>query len=95
MSKRDWYQKVYLNSIAWRQTRITYLRRTGWKCEKCFVRGSRIVHHLSYDRLYHEQPEDLIALCDECHKKMHSGWNVPIPANDNQLQLDLKVKKKG
>jgi 5-methylcytosine-specific restriction endonuclease McrA len=90
LSKKDWYQRVYLQSIRWRQIRVDYLRRVGWKCERCHVRASRIVHHLNYDRLYYEQPEDLIALCNECHAAMHDR---PKAANDNQYFLDLIVKK--
>lgn len=84
-TKKDWYNRQYLRSLAWRQTRLNYLGRVGWKCERCHVRACRLVHHLSYARLYHEQPEDLIALCNECHEKLH-GLTA---ANDNQVEMDF------
>ena len=85
-SKSRWYREVYLRSLQWKRTRISYLQRVGWWCEECYYRPARVVHHLSYDRLYHEQPEDLMALCVECHDLIHK---LPKPANDNEPQLPL------
>jgi 5-methylcytosine-specific restriction endonuclease McrA len=89
-SKREWYQKHYLRSLRWRQTRNLYLRRVGWLCERYCGRRACVVHHLSYENLGHEQPDQLIALCFECHREMHD-W--PKPANDNQLMLALERPK--
>jgi 5-methylcytosine-specific restriction endonuclease McrA len=78
----------YIRSLAWRIRRLEYLRRVGWRCERCYVGKAIIVHHLGYECLGHEQPQDLMALCHRCHSEMHT-W-PPRAANDNQLILDLK-----
>jgi 5-methylcytosine-specific restriction endonuclease McrA len=88
LTRTDWYYRVYLRSAAWKRTRADYMRRIGWLCERCHVRAAMIVHHLHYDRLYHEQPEDLFAVCRACHDQLHK---VPVAANDNQLPLPLPL----
>ena len=33
--------------------------------------GEAEVHHLSYERVGRELPEDLVALCPGCHRRAH------------------------
>ncbi|MGH2369964.1 MAG: hypothetical protein ACRDI2_17430 [Chloroflexota bacterium] len=35
------------------------------------------VHHLTYERLGDELPEDLAALCAPCHRGAHKATQVP------------------
>jgi hypothetical protein len=76
----------YIRSVQWKRVRGEYLKRVGWKCERCYTRQARYLHHLTYVNLGHEEPNDLMALCYECHESMHR-W--PKPANDNIKQLEL------
>jgi 5-methylcytosine-specific restriction endonuclease McrA len=61
---------------------------------RCSRRATE-AHHLTYIRLGHELPEDLMAVCDSCHRAMHNRTakrELPRPANDNkQLDLDLPL----
>ena len=91
INRKPSYYYAYLQSLQWKSIRLDYMRRVGWLCEHCRVRKSEIVHHLIYDRLGREQPEDLMALCRECHDRMHG---LLRPANDNQLKLPLPEIKK-
>ena len=60
LKRRDWREEI--------TPRIR--RRAGWCCERCVVRtGNLEVHHLSYERFWHERDEDLQALCGPCHRK--------------------------
>jgi hypothetical protein len=63
--------------IPW-ATRVTALERANDHCERCnrFISSysaSRCLelHHLNYERVGSELPEDLKALCRECHGKTH------------------------
>ena len=89
ISRSEWYRTTYLRSYGWLNTRWHYMERVDWKCEgnsgNC-QRWARVVHHLSYDNLGDEPPGDLMALCFECHDRMH-GW--PKADNDNQPLLPL------
>ena len=60
------------------ETRVTVLERANEHCEYCgcfiatgFTRCLEL-HHLTYERAYHaELPEDLMALCRDCHAAEH------------------------
>jgi 5-methylcytosine-specific restriction endonuclease McrA len=75
----------YLGSAFWRERREYILKRANGKCEKCGQRPPTEVHHLTYIRVFHELPSDLLAVCRECHAEIH--WRQP--ANDNQIQFSF------
>ncbi len=67
----------YMDSYQWELVRNERIHRyDGGKCQMC-GRGeadgvSLQVHHLSYERLGHENiGHDLVTLCVEDHKKIH------------------------
>ena len=66
--------REYLRSPEWRRTRRFALDRAGYRCQLCgkAQRGLQ-VHHLTYQRLGFEEPDDLVALCDDCHAAQHAG----------------------
>ncbi len=59
----------YYHSEAWEIKRAFVLHRAKGRCDKCGSKGPLQVHHITYDRLYDESPEDLEALCSRCHKR--------------------------
>jgi 5-methylcytosine-specific restriction endonuclease McrA len=68
-----------------RETRIAVLTRANEHCERCrrFVYGGCSpgleLHHLNYDRAYGaETPEDLEAICGDCHAQAH-GYRIARP----------------
>jgi len=96
MSKK--YQ-LYLLSDCWTMTRIAAIQRARWMCEVCHERMPTQVHHLTYRRLGHEAPGDLLAVCRRCHMKLHkieqfANDNEPLAANDNQPVLFPEMLKK-
>ncbi len=60
-------------SKAWKNLREKRLQKDGYQCQKC---GSAInvqVHHIRYpDAWGHETIDDLVTLCDSCHKEIHN-----------------------
>jgi hypothetical protein len=78
---------VYLKSPEWARRRATVLRRAGGICEGCLGRKATQVHHLTYDHIYNEFMFELVAVCDECHKRLHSektGDHEPEPENERR-----------
>jgi hypothetical protein len=64
----------YLNSVAWAAKRAEVLDRADGNCEDCgdeLEPGEAEVHHLTYERVGRELPEDLVALCPGCHRRAH------------------------
>jgi hypothetical protein len=70
-SRRADYQR-YLRSRAWQEAKRRYERsERPSKCAWC-GKGRYELHHLRYDRLGTEPPEDLIALCARHHGALHA-----------------------
>lgn len=65
------YQR-YIKSTAWRRKRCQVLIRCGSICERCGEWPVVNVHHLTYARLGDERLEDLLGVCFNCHKELHS-----------------------
>lgn len=66
----NWRERYiqHLRSPQWRyfKTRIIAIR--GHQCERCGQNfGTLELHHKSYRRFGHEQPEDVELLCKWCH----------------------------
>lgn len=59
---------AYLRSARWAARRAPVLLRAGGRCERCAAQAPLDVHHLTYDRVFREPPEDLEALCRACHE---------------------------
>lgn len=61
--------REYMLSPQWAVKRKAVVARAGHTCQRCGRRNCRIeVHHLTYVRLGQERPEDLIAVCMDCHR---------------------------
>ena len=75
----------YRASPSWQERRKSILQRANYICERCRKRPATEVHHLTYKRVFNEDPADLIALCRPCHAEIH--WRQP--ANDNQIQFSF------
>jgi hypothetical protein len=72
LPRRVFYRDYYLHSRHWKKTAAKARKNAGNKCERCYRMGVPLdVHHLSYDRLWHEKPSDLQALCRSCHNTKH------------------------
>lgn len=67
----------YLRSRAWKEKRLEAIRRANWRCEVCgrrsFDERDYQVHHRTYERFGDELPEDLMAMCHRCHRRV-STW---------------------
>ncbi len=58
----------------WMLTRERTLRNFQFICDDCGKRRTKRnidVHHNTYARIFHEEPDDLAVLCKTCHKLRH------------------------
>lgn len=63
------------------------LHRDGYACQCCGAHGKDVklhVHHRETKKIGGNAPDDLITLCETCHKKFHKG-----------IITDSKFKKRG
>jgi 5-methylcytosine-specific restriction endonuclease McrA len=62
----------YLETPEWQVSRQDALERARYKCQLCGARGVMLhVHHNTYRGRGQERPEDLLALCADCHRSHH------------------------
>lgn len=64
------YQR-YLQSAEWKIFRLSVIAKRGRYCQDCGSSRDVQLHHLTYERLGHERPEDVRLLCDTCHQIEH------------------------
>lgn len=69
----------YLNSPEWRYRAEQAKKRDGQRCCLCNSSGPLEVHHRTYERLGHEDLDDLTSLCDPCHALFSAATRVRRP----------------
>lgn len=75
-SRRAW--ALYNASRPWARLRRARFELAGHKCERCHREGVPLqLHHLSYENRFHENLDDVCALCRDCH-----AWMIGLEAND-------------
>lgn len=62
---------AYLRSPEWAKRRDEAIARVGGRCQGCSSTDRLEAHHLTYERVGHERPTDLMVLCDLCHSHEH------------------------
>ena len=75
--RQQWFNRYseYLNSWEWRNKRIEILKLDGKKCTVCDATqkdATLQVHHISYQNVGDENTDDLVTMCESCHKHVHS-----------------------
>jgi hypothetical protein len=76
LSERQAAYRDYLRSAEWKARRDRALHEGGNRCRLDASHTGRLeVHHNSYERLGSERSEDLVVLCDECHRR-HHGYEL-------------------
>jgi len=78
------YAEQFYKSITWQNCRNAYIKKVGGLCEECLKCGkiapAEEVHHIKHispdninDPNITLNPDNLIALCRECHRKAHGN----------------------
>jgi len=79
----------YMRSEDWKERAEEFKDKAGNKCSLCGSIEKIQVHHKHYRSLGFEKEEDIIVVCDTCHKKFHN-----IMAKEKKGKLwGLKDKK--
>ena len=64
--------RLKLNVKDYNLLRLRVLERDGWRCQHCGSPKDLQVHHLAKrSELGDDTEENLITLCDMCHKQIH------------------------
>ena len=63
--------QAYLSSDSWRVRREATIQNANGVCECCEYFPANQAHHITYERIGHELPSDLMAVCSFCHGLIH------------------------
>jgi 5-methylcytosine-specific restriction endonuclease McrA len=70
------HPRVRLDPELYERLREHVLRRDGWKCQCCGARSNLEVHHKEFrGQGGADSEKNLITLCGECHRTLHSAGN--------------------
>lgn len=64
------------------------------RCQRCFNKRGRVVHHLSYENFKNETYEDVMLLCRRCHAIVHGKIKEYYEGERNKKKANKKPKKK-
>jgi 5-methylcytosine-specific restriction endonuclease McrA len=78
MEKSEYHK--YLASREWALLKEQVKQRSKGKCERCKASPHDATHHLTYERIGNEKLEDLVGVCEDCHKFL-SGKSDLDPAD--------------
>lgn len=67
----------YLRSREWAERREKVMQRARGLCEGCRVRPATEVHHLTYEHVTREFLFELVAICGDCHARLHDAPGRP------------------
>lgn len=79
--------RAYLRSREWADLRERYRRRRRWLCASCFDGDDLELHHVTYRRLGHERLDDVVPLCDPCHRALHARLRAARSSSSGQARL--------
>jgi 5-methylcytosine-specific restriction endonuclease McrA len=69
-SARPKRPRLALDQQAYRELHEKVLRRDGWRCQYCGAIQDLQVHHIrSRSLLGDDAEENLVTLCDQCHRR--------------------------
>lgn len=89
---KDLYSQ-YLLSNTWKNKRKIIINRSNNICEECGLNSIYQIHHLTYTNIGDERPEDLIGLCNICHKKKHIKYIYAVMII-SEIGMEYGIKTK-
>ena len=75
MSRKEEYQ-LFLQSDFWKKLSLKRKQKSHFKCYSCGSKENLECHHIFYrDKWEDTRLDDLIVLCNKCHKDKHERMN--------------------
>jgi 5-methylcytosine-specific restriction endonuclease McrA len=71
----------YLRTPEWRKRRAAVLKRADNLCDGCREAKATEVHHLTYENWKAEFLWELVAICHDCHDRLHIAKAKAVAAN--------------
>lgn len=94
MENNAYYE--YIKSPEWHSLKIDIIQARGCKCERCNKKkhpAKLQLHHLTYERLFNEESQDLMLVCRRCHMKEHGLIKKPVKKVKRKKGLSKRDSK--
>jgi len=86
---REMSYSEYLKTEHWYSVRTRALKRANFRCQLCNAANTKLhVHHRTYINRGCEQNNDVIALCEDCHRKFHNIENTAASADTAEATVE-------
>lgn len=80
--------RTYMQSPAWQKKRDKVLKRANGICEGCGEARADDVHHLTYEHFMDEFLFELVAICRDCHIRIHQDEEGGEEVDETGLSLE-------
>lgn len=88
-------KSAYYRTSHWQDLRAIVRARDHNQCQTCWLTGKEAtldVHHRTYQRVGGEWLDDLVLLCQDCHKAIHDHvWRPRKRERDRQQATALRL----
>lgn len=85
VSRRVQYQ-IYMVSPFWEARRWECIHLANRGCAACGKQSRLTVHHLTYERIFHEPQSDLLCLCWKHHRQAED-WSKTLKTKPTREQI--------
>ena len=84
----------YLVSEHWKKLRAAKIAESGRICFYCKSTYHIQVHHMRYRSSWEDaELEDLVVVCEDCHRKIHAGKIKTTPSKKKKAKKRKTVAK--
>jgi len=92
----EWWLKynAYLKTPEWQEISGKVIKRAGGVCEGCGRARAIQAHHLTYAHVFDEFLFELVAVCKDCHDRLHADeaangeWSDGFPCEGCRYQSE-------
>ena len=88
----DYFKTDWWFNLKWKHI----YGKASAKCYICTSSGKLLIHHVSYNNLFHEKLiRDIYILCFDCHNKAHfwTIFKIKVPLTKNWLLFSMRLRK--
>lgn len=86
MNKSEYAE--YLASREWAVLKVAVKKRAKGLCERCTMAPIDATHHLTYERIGHENLDDLQGVCADCHSFLSGLSDIDPLEHSRKLLFD-------
>ena len=87
--------EAYRATPEWKKRRDAVILRAQGICEGCRERKAEDVHHTTYNNITTEFLFELVALCHQCHERLHGRGEPTLSPSTRDLSLSSSRQSAG